>query len=374
MKRVLRPNVLTPFVLGLGLIAALLAIGDAHKIAQSIVTFPRSYLVYFFCLMLAYEAVRCLQWIFLVVALGVRVPLRAQIFAFITGEAMKSLPVGHYVQSYLLARSRDQNLGRLSAAASFIIWIEAAVAMVGVVMLGLGGWTSWLRPLIVGALLGITLLVWLLTLVPGTPRAPGWLRDRPTWRGFVEALRHFIAGTKDLMRPRVLAVAVPLGAIYLALGGAGLFVIVLGLDQSQPHTGLANVTFLDTLAVYLFSLAIGLLFPVPVDFGLTETSGTGGFLAYGVQTFAAVSAMILNRVLSLASALVIALVGMVFLHDELRRALQERPHHPQQPALPRNALPDEAYLTASRETETANAEPAAQGAELVSGHASGQSH
>jgi hypothetical protein len=89
--------------------------------------------------------------------------------------------------------------------------------------------------------------------------------------------------------------------------------------------------------VYFFSLAVGLLFPVPVDFGVMEASGTGGFLAYGVQEFAAVSAMLLNRGLSLASSLVIALIGVIFLHDELRRALHERPRlrPPRMPQAPR---------------------------------------
>jgi hypothetical protein len=32
MKRVVRPQVLTPFVLGVGLIAALLALGDIHAV------------------------------------------------------------------------------------------------------------------------------------------------------------------------------------------------------------------------------------------------------------------------------------------------------------------------------------------------------
>jgi hypothetical protein len=54
MKRFVRPQVLTPFVLGVGLIAALLAFGDIHKVALAILTFPRAYLVYFFVLMLAY--------------------------------------------------------------------------------------------------------------------------------------------------------------------------------------------------------------------------------------------------------------------------------------------------------------------------------
>ena len=47
--------------------------------------------------------------------------------------------------------------------------------------------------------------------------------------------------------------------------------------------------------------------------------------------------MQLNRVLSLASSLVITLIGVIFLHDELRRAPQENPRRrpartPQAPA------------------------------------------
>jgi hypothetical protein len=43
--------------------------------------------------------------------------------------------------------------------------------------------------------------------------------------------------------------------------------------------------------------------------------------------------MLLNRVLSLASSLVIALIGVIFLRDELYRALQQRPRRP--PRTPR---------------------------------------
>jgi hypothetical protein len=99
------------------------------------------------------------------------------------------------------------------------------------------------------------------------------------------------------------------------------FVLGVGLIAALLALG-------DIHAVYFFSLAVGLLFPVPVDFGVMEASGTGGFLAYGAQEFAAVSAMLLNRVLSLASSLVIALIGVIFLHDELHRALQENPRRP----------------------------------------------
>jgi len=136
-----------------------------------------------------------------------------------------------------------------------------------------------------------------------------------------------------------------------------LTLIVLGVGLIAALLALGDIH-----AGYFFSLTAGLLFPVPVDFGVMEASGTSGFLAYGVQEFAAVSAMLLNRLLSLASSLVIALIGVIFLHDELRRALQERPRRrpPRTPQAPRK--PNQvAYSGAGRNGR--------DHAELARGHA-----
>ena len=43
-------------------------------------------------LAVTYEAVRCVQWIGLVRALGIRAPLRSLTFAFLLGDATKILP------------------------------------------------------------------------------------------------------------------------------------------------------------------------------------------------------------------------------------------------------------------------------------------
>jgi uncharacterized membrane protein YbhN (UPF0104 family) len=123
----------------------------------------------------------------------------------------------------------------------------------------------------------------------------------------------------------VLAIAVPLGALYLALGGLLLYVVSRGLSESQPNTGLGNISVFDAIAAYFFSLAFALIFPLPIDIGTTEVSGTGVFLAEGAPKFAAVSVMLINRVLSIGAAIAIAAVSMIFLRDELRLALQERP-------------------------------------------------
>jgi uncharacterized membrane protein YbhN (UPF0104 family) len=55
----------------------------------------------------------------------------------------------------------------------------------------------------------------------------------------------------------------------------------------------------------------------------------GAFLALGMSKGDAVGAMLVNRALSLGSAIVIALVLMMILHDQFRAALRS-PRSPRQ--------------------------------------------
>jgi len=134
----------------------------------------------------------------------------------------------------------------------------------------------------------------------------------------LEGLAHFRTGAAALLRPRILASVFALGALYLVVAGVGLYVIEQGL-------GIGGMTIGEALAVYFFSLATGLIIPIPVDLGLTEVSGIGALLALLVSRNDAVSVMLLNRVLSTLAALVIALVAALFMREEFRAVLRDRP-------------------------------------------------
>jgi uncharacterized membrane protein YbhN (UPF0104 family) len=101
------------------------------------------------------------------------------------------------------------------------------------------------------------------------------------------------------------------------LAASVLYLVLLGL-------GVDNVSWWQVLAVYFFSLAFALIFPLPVDVGVTEVGGVGAFLAIGVLRSEAVSAVLLARVLSLGAATVIALVTMAVMRDEVRALLGSR--------------------------------------------------
>jgi hypothetical protein len=97
--------------------------------------------------------------------------------------------------------------------------------------------------------------------------------------------------------------------------------------------------------IYLFSLAFGLIFPLPLDVGVAEISGVGAFLAIGVDKSAAVGTMLVMRTVSIGVGLVVALIAILVLNDEFRAALRERPPAPgsrPSPAIRRTRAPGQA--------------------------------
>jgi uncharacterized membrane protein YbhN (UPF0104 family) len=194
---------------------------------------------------------------------------------------------------------------------------EVAVSLVGVLILGLGTWSDWLRP-VIGIGLGVFLLLgWAVHSLPHPSAAPAWVLAHASMRRVREEWRQFRTGALALVQVRLLVLQALLSILYVSIAGTGLYVVVRGL-------GIDTVTLWQVLAVYLFSLAAALISPLPLDLGVIEVSGVGAFLAIGVSVSDAVGIMVLNRVLSLGAAIILALVAIVFLPDEFRAAFHER--------------------------------------------------
>lgn len=314
MKKLLRSNVLAPLILLMALAVALLSFGDPKKLLALIAGFHREDLLYFFLLMIVYEAVRGLQWLVMLRALGVKARLRTQTFAFIGGEVTKSLPIGNYFQNYLLQQSDGTAFGRSSAATTLIIWIEVAVSLVALLFLGPASW-PWLRPTIIGGVVVFALTAWGIYRWFHSTSAPDWMARQHALSGLMTGIANFREGAAVLMRPRLLLVEALLGAVYLVIGGAGLYVITRGLD-------ITTVTFTQALAIYFVGLAVGLIIPIPVDLGLTEIGGIGTMLSLGVARSSAVGVVLLNRVLSIVAALLIAVIAFFFLREEFKNVLR----------------------------------------------------
>ncbi len=338
LRWVFRPRVVLPVVVGGVLLMALLAMGNVHDVAAQLGRFQPRFLAAFVAVLLAYEVVRCLQWGFLLRALGIRVPPRTQVLTYVTGEVMKCLPIGNFVPDYVLRRSQGTDFGLASSVTLAINLLEVALTLLGLVVLGVPAW-GWLRPLIVGGLAAFALLVWLCVRWLAWVRArsaatsalhlPARFAGHPRVRAAQEELRQFRAGGAQVLRLRVLLPAALLSATYLALGGLGLAVLAWGL-------GLTQVTVGQALTVYCFSLAFATVIPLPMDLGSTELGGVGVFLALGIGVgkSAAVGVMLLDRTLALGSSFALALVVGLVLQSELRAQVRSLVQAPA-PATPR---------------------------------------
>jgi uncharacterized protein (TIRG00374 family) len=315
MKKLLHPKVVIPVILSLAVLVGLLFFGNIGQVIRLMEGFAHLYLLWFVILMVVYEIVRGVQWHYLLQSMDIRVPLRSQIFAYAVGEVTKSIPVGNYFQNYILQEAEGTDFARSSAATTFIILIEVFVSLMGVAIIGLGAWSSWLRPVILIGLPVFGFIAWAAHAWQVHPRTPQWVKEHKTLLQALNAFKRFREGAAALFRPHVVGIAVLLGAIYVIVGASALYLVVRGL-------GIGGVSLWQVWAVYFFSLAFSLIVPLPMDIGATEISGVGAFLAVAMSKSNAVGAMLVNRALSLGSAIAIALVIMMILHDQFRAALR----------------------------------------------------
>lgn len=322
MKQLMQPKVLIPAVLGVAILAALLSFGNVSQVISAMERFNRLSCVWIVLLLAGYTAVRGWQWLYLLSQLGIRTSRRAEIFAFLFSEATKSVPIGNYMQNYLLNRSEGADIGRTSAATTAMVLAEVAVSLTGVVILGLGAWTPYLRGIILVGVAVFALGCWLYYRLHRQSGPPQWVMERKWTKKVYEELKQLRGGAKDLLSWRTLAVAYLNTLIYMLMAGGALYFVVHGIG--------ADLDYGPALAVYCFGLAVSLIFPLPVDFGVAEISGTGAFLLVGISKASAVSVMLIFRLLSILAALVFAAIACVVMRDQLKEALSSRQQRKQQ--------------------------------------------
>ncbi len=341
VRGLLRPGVVIPCTLSVALLVALFAFGNSRDILAQVSEFRRRYLLWYVLLLMVAEAARALQWHLMLKALGVRVPLGRQGISFLAGELTKGLPLGNYFPNYVLRQSDGANFGLTSAASAAIVVLEVCISLGAVLLLGLGSWTSWLRPLIVTGVAGVVVIGWAVARLGGAIGLPAWMTRRRGMRRLVGELAQFRGGAARLARPRVLAIGLALCATEIGAAAAGLFMITRGLD-------VRGVSFQDVVAVYCFTLALALIEPSPVDLGIFEVGGVGAFLVIGLGRDAAISAMLINRLLGIATVLAIAGIAAIVARGELSRALGVRRARRRTPSAAATAATD---MTASAQAQ-----------------------
>lgn len=316
LRAMLSPRVVVPAVFGVGIIALLLGYANVGQVLRAASTFHPAYLLLILLCTLGYEALRAWQWYFFLRVLGQREAWHASVMSYMGGEIAKVLPGGQYFQTYLLRQASGVPISCSVAATTIIIWLEAAVCLAVVALLGVGGW-AWVRPVTLILLAGAAAVLLAVRRRPISTRFAATLRRRERLRPILEWYDGFADCAGTLLHARALGVALALSAGYIAFAACGLWAIAaaLGLPGIRPG---------QALVVYCFALGVGLIIPIPIDLGLTEFSGLTALIAFGVTRADALTAMLMQRVLSSILTGGIAVISLTLLRRQVAAAL-----HPQ---------------------------------------------
>jgi uncharacterized membrane protein YbhN (UPF0104 family) len=251
-------------------------------------------------LAIPYVALRALTWSLLLRQVGVVAPVRHAIAAFCAGELTKSLPLGVYLETYVLARLerlREREIVGAAIATTGLDVMVGTVTFPAAMVLGLPG-HGWFRVLLVaiaGAWIVIYLGIWLVV---------RWWRpqDRPfASRPAVSAARivtEAVRGAIRLLRPAVLR---PIGttAAYLAI-----YVVVLWLVLDAMQLGL---DLRAAVSVVVITSLVNVILPIPIELGITEITGVGILTVFGVVPRDAAIAMLGYRILTTGTLTVVVL-------------------------------------------------------------------
>jgi Lysylphosphatidylglycerol synthase TM region len=252
-----------------------------------------------------YFALRALTWQLLLVQVGVRSPARQTVAAFCAGEISKSLPLGVYLETYVLARIRHLREREVVGAAVATTGLDVMVGTVTfLVAMAIGlpnnPWFRWLLVAIAGAWIVIYGVVYLL--VRWWQRHPGNAESR-LGRAVIRILGEAVRGATRLIRPAVVA---PLGTTvaYLAIYVAVAWLVLDALGFGSLGIG-AAVTM-----VVITSLA-NVMLPIPIELGITEITGVGILGAFGVDARDAAIVMLSYRVVTTGALTIVILVVLV---------------------------------------------------------------
>ena len=305
-----------PVTIGLGMLAYVSSVAAAPRSASELEQVLSQTWLPILLLTFPYLIARALVWYRLLGQLGIHVPVRQAAVSFSGGEMTKSLPGGVYVENYLLGRLVHfgrHSLIRSSMATTAMLGLEALLAVPAALIIGVPGkrWLFWL-------ILGVVCF-WLVALFLGWIVAHNWAhgeraeRHKTVGRA-ARTAEEFLHAGRELLTWETLVQCIPT-ALYMLVYVIDLYIIVHSL-------GITTVTFVDTISVYAFVVLAVILVPTPTELGITEFTGLGVLLAYGVPQSVAAVAMLSLRLL--ATGLTIAVSGLVlfFLRDELSQAAE----------------------------------------------------
>ena len=286
-------------ILAVLVFAALVGYGDFRETGQRLAHFPMTHLIAALALALFNYLLRYVRWAYYLRVLKISPPVAVSGLVFLSGLAMSVTPgkAGELLKSYLL---RDRAGIPVSVSAPVVV-MERITDVVSVILLGLVGLA--LLPLPVVLALLAALLISGGALVAVASRRSSRLLSLPIVRRWKSSLETSHQGLRLLTVPRVVAVAVALGAVAWFCEGLALWVILQGLDS--------DLSLGTAVSIYAAATLVGAVSAMPGGLVGTEGSMVALLQNAGIARGPASAGTLLVRLVTLWFAVVIGLLALV---------------------------------------------------------------
>ena len=297
--------------------AALLT--DYHKVIGLLTTISPAYLITIIAAVLFNYALRFIKWNWFLGILGIRVPLKLNLWIFFSAFTMVLSPakLGELVKSFLL-KSR---LGISVARTAPVVVAERLTDLLGLLILcaiGFSQFTFGGRTL---ALVAVVMTAGILAIT--RPAFWGMLDRLLSGKARLAKIRNSIQAmqqsTRDLLSLKSLAFSVPLSALSWGGEGVALYLIFKSMGLELPSL------LAISLFAHAFSSIAGAISFLPGGLLVAEGSMGAFFVCAGVPDAAAVSATFLIRAVTLWFAVLLGtIVFMLGYNQDDLQTLQNK--------------------------------------------------
>lgn len=309
VKRLLNPTVILPTLLSAALLASLLALSNGKTVWDTMARALPQAMIPVALLTLLYLIAKGIQWRMYLGRLRLRPSLPELVVPYAGGELGNSLPMGVFLENYLLKGSLGAAVGRSSAATTWMLITELTTCLLALLVVGVPDW-PWVRPLAAVVLVGMVLAgLFFFKSRFVAERLDEWLHRAKRLRSLAEGVQAFLEGGRTLFSWRTFVYGLPLTAIYLGAQVTSLFMIGRALNPVYSWS--------MALAAFTFSLVLVLLVPMLPHLGAVEVSGVGVMLKFGMGENVAVGSFLTLRLLTTAVIILFGVLVLVLLRQQV---------------------------------------------------------
>ncbi len=325
LKKALNPKVIIPTLLSAAFLSFILAFANSGNMIGYIEKGVVDAIVPGFFLTILYLVAKAVQWRTYLWRLNIKPGWQDFLVPYAGGEIGNNLPMGVYIENYLLKGSLGSGFGRSAASTTWILITELIVCLATLMAIGVPGW-PWLRPLAAFVIVGLLATGFVLFRTGLVRERLKQAHPRRKWaRSICDGIVQFVDGSAQLLSWPTFVYGLPLAALYLGAYATILYVVgVVLVPSGQPWS------WPEAAAAYAFSLVIVLLVPVLPHLGSVEASGLGVLLAYGMGKDIAVGAFLAVRLISTGTIIVVCGLILLALHREVSTIFQRLSHRQQQ--------------------------------------------